>query len=408
MAFDPVTLLTISIVVLFALGAVMVQSSRGDRFCLMLRFSGLGFLSLGLGFALILAAPTAIDAPLRVLGHATMMLGYGFLWSAARKFNDRPIRVSVVTAGALTWLVLTSVFDPSQGGRIALASATVAAYSVMTAWENYEGDDKAAASGGELQSQRWAFRVFAGHATFFGLRSLFGSTFGFVDWGMAVRQVWSALLGFETVLFAILVGVTCVAMSRERTERLHRREALEDALTGIGNRRALYRSGAALLDTSRRAGRPAALLLMDLDGFKIINDCHGHPAGDRLLVAFARLAHDYLPPTSLICRVGGEEFAAILPGADLARAHAVADEIRALFAHVALESPLGPLRATVSIGVASMRDQRVEDGEVGELLSRADICLYAAKRGGRDRVVSEGDAALADPSLTDPWRRSAA
>lgn len=406
MAFDPVTLLTISVAVLLALGGVMLQSSRGDRFCLMLRWSGLGFLAIGLGFVLVLAAPTAIDAPVRVLGNGLIMLGYGSLWGAARKFDQRSAPALVVGAGALVWLVLSSLFDPSQAGRIAIASAIVAAYSAATAWEHRREDG--VTSGGHLQSQRWITRVFAGHAAFFVLRLLFGSTFGLVDWGLSVRQFWSALLGFETVLFAVLVGVTSIAMSRERTERTHRREALEDALTGIGNRRALFRSGPALLEESRIAGRPAALLLMDLDGFKIVNDCHGHPAGDRLLIAFARVAHDYLPPTSLVCRIGGEEFAALLPGADLERAHAVADEIRALFAHVTLESPAGPLNATVSVGVAAMWAEPMADEEISELLSRADICLYAAKRSGRDRVVSEVDPALSDPALAQAWRRSAA
>ena len=146
---------------------------------------------------------------------------------------------------------------------------------------------------------------------------------------------------------------------------------------------------------------------MDLDGFKIVNDRHGHPAGDRLLVAFARLAHDYLPPTSLVCRVGGEEFAAVLPGADPERAHAVADEIRALFAHVVLDGPAGPRPRHRE------RRRRRHAGrtlcptsEIIELLGRADICLYAAKRSGRDRVVAEGDPALADPALAEVWRRS--
>ena len=406
MAFDPVTLLTISVAVLFALGAVMMQSSRGDGLCSLLRRSGLGFIAIGLGFVLVLAAPTAIDAPVRVLGNAVMMLGYGLLWGAARRFHQRSTPAQVVGAGALVWLFLSSLVDPSQAARIALASAILAAYSAATAWEHRRDDGEA--SGAHLQSQRWITGVFVAHAAFFTLRALFGSTFGLVEWGHAIQQFWSALLGFETVIFAVLVGVTSIATSRERAERVHRREALEDALTGIGNRRALFRSGPALLEESRGAGRPAALLLMDLDGFKIVNDCHGHPAGDRLLVAFARLAHDYLPSTSLVCRIGGEEFAALLPGADLERAHAVADEIRALFAHVALESPVGPLSATVSIGVAAMRADPLPEEDISELLSRADICLYAAKRSGRDRVVSEGDPALADPALAQVWRRSAA
>ncbi len=406
MAFDPVTLLTISVVVLFALGVVMLQSSRGDRACQMLRWSGLGFLCLGAGFILLLAAPADIDAPVRVIGNAVMMLSYGLLWGAARRFDHRSTPIEYVLGGALAWLLLTSLFDPSQAWRIAISSAILAGYSAATAWEHHRGD--ATPSLGGLQGQRWAAMIFAGNGAFFGLRSLIGTTFGLVAWGPDIRQFWGAVLGLETVIVAILVGVTSIALSRERTERHHRREALEDVLTGIGNRRALFRSGPALLEASRQAGRPAALLLMDIDGFKIINDAHGHPAGDRLLVAFARLAHDYLPPNSLVCRVGGEEFAAILPGADPERAHAVADEIRALFAHVALDGPHGPLRATVSVGVAQTQPDVIVDSEIVDLLGRADVCLYAAKRSGRDRVVAEGDPVLADPALVNPLSRSAA
>ena len=137
--------------------------------------------------------------------------------------------------------------------------------------------------------------------------------------------------------------------------------------------------------------------MIDLDRFKAVNDTHGHPAGDRLLVAFARLAHDYLPPTSLVCRVGGGAFAAVLPGADAPRAGGVADEIRALFSHLAVAGPQGPVRTTVSIGIALAGDEMADDGARGgglaALLARADQCLCAAKHAGRDRVVAEGNPA---------------
>lgn len=397
MAFDPVTLLTISVFVLFGLGALMLHAARGGQAGPLLRWTGSAFLCLGAGFVMVLAAPTDIHAPVRVLGNAALMLPYGLLWAAARRFDGRPAPFEAVLAGALAWLVAVSLFDLSQGWRIAVTSAIVALYSTATALEHRRGEGTA---GNRLAAQRWAARVFAGHGAFFGLRALFGPTFGLAAFGPDVAQLWGALLGLETVLVATLLGVTTIAMDRERAASLHRREALEDVLTGIGNRRALFRSGAALVADSGRAGLPAALLLMDLDGFKRVNDLHGHPVGDRLLVAFAHLAHDYLPPTSLVCRVGGEEFAAVLPGADADRARAVADEIRSLFAHIVLEGPQGAVRTTVSIGVA-IASPSEPPSEMVDLLGRADLCLYAAKHGGRDRVVTEDDpgpAARARPS----------
>lgn len=412
MAFDPVTLLTISVMVLFALGAMMLQASRGDQVSNLLRWSGAAFLCLGLGFILVLSAPTDIHAPVRVIGGAALTLPYGLLWGAARRFDRRPAPFEAVVGGALAWLVAVSVFDLSLSWRVGLTSAIVAAYSAATAWEHRRGDG--AADRGDLPSQRWASRIFAAHGGFFVLRAVLGATLGLADRDPRVTQLWGGVLGLETVLVAVLVGVVSTVMSRERTDELHRREALEDVLTGIGNRRALARSGAPLLAACRRSGRPAALLLMDLDHFKLVNDRHGHPVGDQVLVAFARLAHDYLPPTSLVCRLGGEEFAAVLPGADAGRARAVAEEIRALFAHLVLDGPEGPVQTTVSIGVAHLAPEPAPEGDIVDLLARADLRLYAAKRGGRDRVMAEDgaaaedDAAPVDRSAPEVGQRSAA
>ena len=394
MAFDPVTLLTISVLVLFGLGGLMVHAARGAEAGPLLRWTGCAFLCLGTGFTMVLAAPTDIHAPLRVLGNAALMLSYGLLWAAARRFDARSAPFEIIVAGTLAWLVAVSLFDLSQAWRIGVTSAIVALYSLATALEHHRGEG-AAATG--PVARRWAARVFFGHGAFFALRAVLGPTFGLAPFGADVAQVWGGVLGLETVLVVVLLGVASIATDRERAASLHRREALEDVLTGIGNRRALSRSGPALVAASCRAGLPTALLLMDLDGFKLVNDRHGHPAGDRLLVAFAHLAHDYLPPTSLVCRVGGEEFAAVLPGADADRARAVADEIRALFAHIVIEGPQGPVRTTVSIGIA-LASASEPPAEIVDLLGRADICLYAAKNGGRDRVVAEGDAVLAGRS----------
>ncbi|MBE7220255.1 MAG: diguanylate cyclase, partial [Caulobacteraceae bacterium] len=302
MAFDPVTLLTMSVVVLVALGALMLHIARDEQGCRLLRWSGTAFLCLGVGFVMLLAAPADVHAPVRVLGNAALMLPYGLLWAAARQFSGRRAPFEAVTAGALCWLIAATLFDPSQGVRVALTSAIVVAYSLAAAYEHRRG-------AGALQSQRFAAWILAAHGGFFALRAVLGPTFGLAPWGPDVAQFWGALLGLETVTLGVTVAVASIGMSRERIAKAHRREALEDPLTGIGNRRALQRSGAALLAACRGAGRPASLLLMDLDGFKRVNDRHGHPAGDRLLVAFARLAHEYLPPTSLVCRIGGEEFA---------------------------------------------------------------------------------------------------
>ncbi len=173
-----------------------------------------------------------------------------------------------------------------------------------------------------------------------------------------------------------------------------------DRLTGIGNRRAFEHSGAALLEAALAQGQEAALLVLDLDRFDGINAAHGRDVGDRLLTTFARVIHDYLPATSLVCRLGADTFAAVLPAAGPARAAAVADEIRMLFAHLSIEGPVGPVRTTVSVGIASGRDTDLET-----LLHHADLCLDRAKAGGRNRVEAEGGP---DEAWTRRQRRGAA
>ena len=161
----------------------------------------------------------------------------------------------------------------------------------------------------------------------------------------------------------------------------------DDGLTGIGNRRAFEHSGAALLEAALAQGHEAALLVLDLDRFERVNATHGRDAGDRLLVTFARVIHDYLPPTSLVCRLGADTFAAILPAAEPTRAAAIADEIRLLFAHLSIDGPGGQVRSTVSIGIAGTGGS---DPDIETLLQRADLCLDRAKAGGRNRIEAEG------------------
>ncbi len=160
----------------------------------------------------------------------------------------------------------------------------------------------------------------------------------------------------------------------------------DDGLTGVGNRRAFERSGASLLEAALAQGHEAALLVLDLDRFERVNAAHGRDAGDRLLVTFARVIHDYLPPTSLVCRLGADTFAAILPAAGPARAAAIADEIRLLSAHLCIDGPGGPVRTTVSIGIAGTRGGHPD---VETLLQRADLCLDRAKANGRNRIEAE-------------------
>jgi diguanylate cyclase (GGDEF)-like protein len=158
-----------------------------------------------------------------------------------------------------------------------------------------------------------------------------------------------------------------------------------DPLTGIANRRGFDVALETELLRSARYGRPCSLLLTDLDDFKLVNDEHGHGVGDAVLIALTQRVQENLRATDIVARIGGEEFAVILPELDLDGALAAADRMRQALAADELITRQGrEVRVTASFGVA------VSDGTVppSELLRLADDALYAAKRNGKNRVVA--------------------
>jgi two-component system cell cycle response regulator len=157
-----------------------------------------------------------------------------------------------------------------------------------------------------------------------------------------------------------------------------------DALTGLPNRRAFEEDLAREVARAARTGAPLSVIALDVDRFKAVNDAHGHAAGDAVLRAVAVRTGGAIRAGDLLARVGGEEFAILLPGADLARAAEAAERVRAALAAVPVEAAGRALPVTASFGCAALAP-----GEAPEaLLARADGRLYEAKREGRNRVAS--------------------
>lgn len=170
------------------------------------------------------------------------------------------------------------------------------------------------------------------------------------------------------------------------------RQASTDPLTGALNRRALQQIADRYLSEARRHRRPASLLMVDADHFKLINDTYGHEAGDAVLCELLRRIQEMLRLEDVIGRIGGEEFVLLLPGTPENEAMAVAERIRQriggeTFIYRGEEIPL-----TVSIGVA---EREPGEGDFEPLLKRSDLAMYAAKRAGRNRVVAATEPAAA-------------
>jgi diguanylate cyclase len=167
--------------------------------------------------------------------------------------------------------------------------------------------------------------------------------------------------------------------------------ATSDSLTGLANRSRFFSAARRELRQSRGQGAPPAVLLADIDHFKRINDEYGHEAGDVALTAFAETLQTLLSPGDIAARLGGEEFAVLSPGADLAAAVHLAERLRATVERLAVDVGGGVcLKMTVSIGVAMIAED--EDG-VDRALSRADRAMYRAKRTGRNRVTVAAEIA---------------
>jgi diguanylate cyclase (GGDEF)-like protein len=182
--------------------------------------------------------------------------------------------------------------------------------------------------------------------------------------------------------FATLAALA-YANARQRDRLIA--QTLTDELTGLANRRHLHERAVAELARGRREGGPTSLVLFDLDDFKAINDRYGHPAGDAAIAAFAAVLRDEARASDLACRVGGEEFAVLLP--DACAADAAAFAWRVLAASRGVERPDGaPLTASAGVATAV-----AGDGCIDDLLHAADARLLAAKAAGKARV----DAPLA-------------
>ena len=161
------------------------------------------------------------------------------------------------------------------------------------------------------------------------------------------------------------------------------RLACLDALTGLNNRRNFLLLAEAEWTRFRRYGRPLAFLMIDIDSFKSINDRYGHPAGDDVIRWVADTLRKHKRTSDIVGRVGGEEFAMLLPETTLDNAAIAAERFRQAIANCLFTVAGQSLSVTISVGVTVCRG---DTGSIGELLKEADVALYEAKRCGRNRV----------------------
>ncbi len=348
------------------------------------------------------------------IANALLFTAFALTWTGARVFDHLKPQPLLLFGGAALWLVLcrTQLVAGSFNMRVLISSGIITTYTWAAAYEFWRGRSEPLVS-------RWPaiFMLFA-HGALYLLRTPFGAMLPWSPTSNEVfESVWLTVLSFEALLFTIAIAFILLAMAKERTEHRHKTAALIDPLTGVANRRAFLQDGEAQLKRQAADPRPVAVMLLDLDNFKSINDRFGHAVGDRVLEVFAEVANRSMRRIDLFGRLGGEEFAAMLFDISRDRALAVAEEVRSAFAAATGEVDGRPVAATVSIGIVISHDATLD---LTALLAQADQALYRAKDNGRNRVEiasielmldrirrAAGDSALA-PLAANAAAKSAA
>ena len=221
------------------------------------------------------------------LANALLFTSFALTWTGARVFDHHRPQPILLFAGAAIWLIACRIpaFAQAYDLRVLMSSAIITAYTWATAYEFWRGRSEPLVS-------RWPaiFMLFA-HGALYLLRTPFGDMLPWSPVGNQVfSSVWMTVLSFEALLFTIAIAFILLAMAKERTEYRHKTASLIDPLTGVANRRAFLQDGEAHLKRQATDPRPTAVMLLDLDHFKSINDRFGHAIGDRVLEIFADVA----------------------------------------------------------------------------------------------------------------------
>lgn len=287
--------------------------------------------------------------------------------------------------GALTFACIGPADEAPRVALTSLLSATLLLGAMLSCWTplRTEFGRRFAVAAAVPIAALFLVNAKLGWTAALGLSSPMG------DVGPSRTVVWTVTLAVAAVfnfLFLFLLGM--------RMQRRLSRMATHDPLTGVLNRGGMQTLLQAEWQRSQRYGAPFAVIALDVDHFKQVNDSHGHDAGDKVLVALATLLTKEVRDTDRVARMGGEEFLVLLPACKAeVEGVRLAQRLRNVLARmpVVLESG-GPLTVTASWGVAGHNGQ---DASLEDLLRRADEALYEGKRQGRDRVVLSGaDRAL--------------
>jgi diguanylate cyclase (GGDEF)-like protein len=380
MHVDLLTLYFLIVGTLFASSGMTLWEHRAHpRRSKELKILAAGYATLAIGCAAVTVRHELPGATGSALSNLVIVAGYLLVLQGVASLSGRQYRNSsaaLLILLALTWAVAGSRWEDSVWYYA--SAIPIALASGMTSFELLRCDGMKS-----MQSRRIAAWVTGIHALLYAARAcilpLLASRYG-----RGVVSVASNITMYEGVLYSVVLPMTMLRLMREETHGELLRDSQTDYLTRLGNRRWFFEEGARVIRDAE-PGRPISLLAFDLDLFKTINDRYGHKTGDEVLKAFGDIARSVMGPDAILARIGGEEFAALLPHHDCLRAKEVGEVVAKRFAETIPHRIDGvAIQATVSVGLAQFG---TEAPTLADLLAAADAALYNAKSLGGNRLV---------------------
>ncbi|UZE09635.1 GGDEF domain-containing protein [Pseudomonas sp. B21-053] len=376
MPLDPLTMLTISVALAAAAALYLAIEWRSIREPSLLFWSA-GFATITVGSTLALLRSSGFlligiwfANGLLVTAHFLFLLG------VARFTQTRLSRGWALIF--IAWLAMLLVPDgPIWSKVMLLVNSLLVALSTLRASFLLRPHGKSL-SVGAVQLRY----VLLAHGVFYVAKALTAVIPGTLIDLAALRGAIIQVSLVEGVMAIMLIALSMTGTERYRREKQIAHLAARDPLTALYNRRALeVRAPRLLEDVS--STRPGALLLIDIDNFKLVNDLYGHTAGDRLLIALSEMIRAVLPEASLAARLGGDEFVILLGNASNEQVVSLGNTLREQFQQTATQTFATPEPVTLSIG-ADLFNQ--PPASLAALIEQGDAALYASKRGGRNSI----------------------
>jgi diguanylate cyclase (GGDEF)-like protein len=376
-SLDLPTLSFVAICLAAVLGFLLIVAWLQERDMRALAWGGAAYL-IGASSMALWSAPSPLIALPSEVPAALNFVACGMIWNGVRLFHGRRVMPIMNFFGAIGWLSLCQlpVLAEGSSARSAFGATVVAAYTFLIAFELGRERRKS------LYSRTAAVVVPMLHA------AIFLMPLAMKEWlSGGFAEGWLAVFALETMLYAVGTAIIVLLMVKDHHVDVYRTAASIDFLTGLLNRRAFLEHALAHCARQAKRNEPLTVLIFDLDHFKSINDCFGHAVGDDVLKLFAQVVRANMRANDVIARLGGEEFAAIVP-APMEIGTRIADRVRLSFAAAAVRVSSHEIGATVSVGAAAGQAP-VTDFDA--LLARADSALFRAKREGRNRLCTPGE-----------------